>query len=195
MNRKLDTDKKAKIIEAAYKILGEQGYDKASMKEIAKEAGVAQGLINYYFPSKEELLYELFEEETCRYCAEMDKLSHIPVTPNFVKDAMRLSMNLVDEHPEWHRLRFELFAIALRTPEGMKHVADSFRQGRDQAVKAMDRLPLGPQFDKQSMAAIVVAVLDGLSLQKMSDPEFDAEAAYGTLAHLLEVYMAAVMRE
>src|SRR5438445_2147864 len=44
------------IIEAASAVMGRQGYDKTSMKDIAQEAGVAQGLIHYYFGSKEDLL-------------------------------------------------------------------------------------------------------------------------------------------
>lgn len=75
MNRKADGDTRAKIIDAAYKVLADIGHDKASMKEIAKEAGVAQGLINYYFPSKEDLLFELFHTETSRYCDEMMKIA------------------------------------------------------------------------------------------------------------------------
>src|SRR5438445_9413790 len=44
------------IIEAASAVMGRKGYDGTSMKDIAAEAGVAQGLIHYYFGSKEDLL-------------------------------------------------------------------------------------------------------------------------------------------
>lgn len=182
---------KGKIVEAAYKVLGEQGYDKASMKEIAREAGVAQGLINYYFPSKEELLYELFREESCRFCEEMEKLKHIPLSDSFIHDAMKLSRLAVEHHPEWHRLRFELFAIGLRTEAGKQEIADSLKAGRDMAIQAMERLPIGEGVNKQAMSSIVVAALDGLSLQSMCDPEFDAESAYAELAKLLKTYVAA----
>lgn len=36
-------------------MLTEKGYHQASTKEIARVAGVAQGLINHYFPSKDML--------------------------------------------------------------------------------------------------------------------------------------------
>jgi AcrR family transcriptional regulator len=189
LNKHTDTDKKAKIIDAAYKVLSEQGYDKASMKEIAREAGVAQGLINYYFPAKEGLLFELFHQETCRYCAEMEKVSELPLTPEWVQEAMKLHMNLVEEHPEWQRLRFELFAIGLRSDTGSEEIALSLRQARDQAVRAMDRLPIGGGARLDALAGVIVAALDGLSLQQMSDPEFDAAAAYATLADMLEHYL------
>ncbi|MEO0971141.1 MAG: helix-turn-helix domain-containing protein, partial [Cyanobacteria bacterium J06639_18] len=44
------------IIAAAYDILSSKGYQATTMKEVAKVAGVAPGLIHYYFDSKEQLM-------------------------------------------------------------------------------------------------------------------------------------------
>src|SRR5690554_5011653 len=101
MNRKVDGQTRDKIIEAAYKVLADIGHDKASMKEIAKEAGVAQGLINYYFPSKEDLLFELFQTETNRYCQEMTKSDCIPLSQHFIREALEVPRELVRTQPEW----------------------------------------------------------------------------------------------
>ncbi len=45
-------DNRSQIVLAAYQLLAEKGYDSATMKEIAGVAGVAPGLIHYYFESK-----------------------------------------------------------------------------------------------------------------------------------------------
>src|SRR2546430_16853419 len=50
----LDTHEK--ILQAAFSILSRQGYENTSTKDIAEEAGVAQGLIHYYFKSKQQLV-------------------------------------------------------------------------------------------------------------------------------------------
>ncbi|WNJ18600.1 TetR/AcrR family transcriptional regulator [Pontibacter sp. G13] len=47
---------KARILEAALKLFAEQGYHKTSIAQIAKEAGVAKGLIYNYFQKKEDLM-------------------------------------------------------------------------------------------------------------------------------------------
>jgi AcrR family transcriptional regulator len=190
MIRKADGDTKARIIDAAYKVLADIGHDKASMKEIAKEAGVAQGLINYYFPSKEDLLFELFHAETSRYCNEMLKIDRIPLTDTFIKDALKIPMELVRSYPEWHRLRFELFAIGLRSEKGRYEIDKSLQAGREQTVNSMSRLSLGDNINKDAVSSILLAALDGLALQAMSNPDFDGEAAYGTLAEILEIYVA-----
>ena len=44
------------ILAAAYQIFSAKGYEKAAMSEIAKNAGIAEGTIYKYFPSKQDLL-------------------------------------------------------------------------------------------------------------------------------------------
>src|SRR5438105_8841809 len=48
-----------RILAAAARLVGREGYDKASITRIAREAGVATGLFYYYFPNREALLDQL----------------------------------------------------------------------------------------------------------------------------------------
>jgi len=50
-----------RIIKAARKAFAERGHDGVSMSEIAQIAGVKKALIYYYFPSKEDLFYEVWQ--------------------------------------------------------------------------------------------------------------------------------------
>ncbi|RZL05297.1 MAG: TetR/AcrR family transcriptional regulator, partial [Pedobacter sp.] len=45
-------DKRVNILEAAEKLFSELGYEGASTRQIAKEAGANMSMINYYFGSK-----------------------------------------------------------------------------------------------------------------------------------------------
>ncbi|MDP5276258.1 TetR/AcrR family transcriptional regulator [Chengkuizengella axinellae] len=187
--KKQDSDTKQKIVDAAYKVLAEQGYDKTSMKQIAKEAGVAQGLINYYFESKEDLLFALFHEESCRYSEELSKLSDIPMSQKFIQEALQVPKKLVLDQPEWHRLRFELFAIGLRSERGAQEITRSSKMDREQTINELSRLHITEDHNIQGLARIITAVMDGLSLQMMVDPEFEADLAYETFAKMLETYL------
>lgn len=51
-----------KIKEAATKVFLTKGFDGATTREIAQEAGMNLALVNYYFRSKEKLFSEIFEE-------------------------------------------------------------------------------------------------------------------------------------
>lgn len=49
------------ILEAARRVIGEIGYEGASMERIAQEAGIAKGTTYLYFKNKEALLVATFE--------------------------------------------------------------------------------------------------------------------------------------
>jgi len=42
----MSADTREKILNAAFTVLSRQGYENASIKDIAEEAGVAQGLVH-----------------------------------------------------------------------------------------------------------------------------------------------------
>ena len=51
---------KQKILEAALGMFRERGFEESTMREIAKQAGVATGLAYYYFPKKEDLVMAFY---------------------------------------------------------------------------------------------------------------------------------------
>lgn len=54
--------RKQEILDTALRLFGEKGYEKASITDIAKAIGVAQGLCYRYFPSKEALFDSAIEQ-------------------------------------------------------------------------------------------------------------------------------------
>src|SRR5271169_1691696 len=53
---------RAKLIDAAAAVIGERGYDRASLEEIAARAGMTRGAIYGNFKNKEELFLALVED-------------------------------------------------------------------------------------------------------------------------------------
>lgn len=53
--------KKELVFAAAMKVIGERGYAGASVDEIAKKAGVAKGIVYYYYDSKAALAEQLIK--------------------------------------------------------------------------------------------------------------------------------------
>lgn len=52
-------DKEMQILEAAVRVFEEKGFNGATTREIAREAGVAEGTIFNYFPSKKDILKQI----------------------------------------------------------------------------------------------------------------------------------------
>ena len=57
-------DTKARLIDAALTLFSQKGVGNTSIKEIAREAGVAQGLLYHYFASKDDLLWGVLESDS-----------------------------------------------------------------------------------------------------------------------------------
>ena len=56
------TETRARILEAAVLVFGTAGFDAASMAEIALQSAVAKGTVYLYFPSKEQLFEEAYQQ-------------------------------------------------------------------------------------------------------------------------------------
>lgn len=62
MPKRVDHDQRRKeIVEAAWRLIGRGGFEAATMREIAAEAGFANGALKYYFSSKDDLLAAAFQ--------------------------------------------------------------------------------------------------------------------------------------
>jgi AcrR family transcriptional regulator len=59
-----DSAKRRQIMTGAQRVFLAQGFDGASMGEIARQAGVSKGTLYVYFDSKEQLFEAIFEEES-----------------------------------------------------------------------------------------------------------------------------------
>lgn len=55
-------ERKQQILDAALEIFAKNGYHKASISQIAKEANISKGLLYNYFRNKEELLIEVMSD-------------------------------------------------------------------------------------------------------------------------------------
>jgi AcrR family transcriptional regulator len=62
--------RRQEVLERATEVFARRGYASATVQDIADELGILKGSIYYYIDSKEDLLFELFEQ----IHAEMDRL-------------------------------------------------------------------------------------------------------------------------
>ena len=62
-------DKSRRILDAAVRVFAAQGYEASRVGDVAKEAGVAYGLVYHYYASKEAVLEAVFREAWGRLLA------------------------------------------------------------------------------------------------------------------------------
>ena len=102
-----------RIQQAAVRVFSRQGFDRASVKSIAEEAGVAVGSIYNHFKNKDELLISIFEEEFRQRMALLDRLrdSQAPVRDQ-VEQLLQDHFNRARDHRELAELLlYERFSM------------------------------------------------------------------------------------
>jgi AcrR family transcriptional regulator len=70
--------KRERILDAAIAVFARTGYHDARIADIAREAGIAYGLVYHYFRNKEEILRTLFEERWSGFLEAMEAIAEAP---------------------------------------------------------------------------------------------------------------------
>ena len=179
------------IIDATIAVMGRQSYAATSMKDIAREAGIAQGLIHYYFGSKEDLVLaalrqtcDLMIEETRRRFSET---SGDPLTRAWA--AIAGARDHCTQHPELFRLMFELVPQAANNPGLAAALEDMYSHLTDETEAMVHELcvmlPTPLPVPERDFAAIIVAAIDGLALRSLVVPAESTQGLYRALGFLL----------
>jgi len=74
---------KARILKTAARLYAEKGYDKVTTREIAQNIGINSASIYYYFPSKEDILknlYQVYAEHRRQGYPDVDELLRLAET-------------------------------------------------------------------------------------------------------------------
>ena len=85
-------DKRMLILQAAVRVFAAEGYEATRVGDIAKEAGVAYGLVYHYFGSKDAVLEAVFREQWGRLLAA---LALAEETGNDAGEQLELAVKIV----------------------------------------------------------------------------------------------------
>jgi TetR/AcrR family transcriptional regulator, transcriptional repressor of bet genes len=74
MARRTNTaERRLQITMALLRVMAHKGYERASVAEVAQEAGLTPGLVHYHFKSKLEILLSLFDALVARQQARLER--------------------------------------------------------------------------------------------------------------------------
>jgi AcrR family transcriptional regulator len=172
-------DTREKILQAAYSVLSKQGYENTSIKDIAEEAGVAQGLVHYYFKSKQQLVLAVLAE----VCKELE-LGAAEGAEGAQAAYDKFKAMLKSERAT-HALYIQLLAVGLHDREIGAGVFDFLSADRSHieqiAGQVLAERELNPRPAK-AIASVIEAAVLGIMIQNLIDPAFDADEAVDALA-------------
>jgi AcrR family transcriptional regulator len=175
--------KREEILRTALEVIARDGYERASVRQLAEAVGLTNAGLLHYFDSKEHLFAEILrlrdEVDSERVDGEDDDplaglvsiVRHNADVPGLIELYSRLSAEAVDRQHGAHTF-FEDRYKRLRMT-----VAAAVRQYQADGRIRSD-------IDPDRLARLVVAVSDGLQTQWLLNPDFDMAAE---IAYLIEL--------
>ncbi len=181
--------RRGQIIRAAARVLGRMGYSDSSIKQIAHEAGVAPGLVHYYFTSKEELLVAVVHD------LEREMVADWQGTVAGIDDPLERIVAALDhtavrcsEQPEFFRLMFDLYIVGLNNPAIRERCAELWQHFVDdieaEVRQVLARLPAWGNVPPRELAEAIGGAIDGIALAGLLR-ENSPVAVYGALKAML----------
>lgn len=182
--------RRKRILSTAVEVFGEQGYRGTSLREIARRVGISDAGLLHHFGSKTGLLAATIAERDDRDRERREDSEASGVT--FV-DTMREQVARNAESPGLVALHVVLSAEAT-DPQHPAHESfrERYRHLRHQDDSAFARLQeegrLRDDLDPRRVGQLVTAMMDGLQLQWLLDPqEVDMVGLFEDFLHLLEI--------
>jgi len=165
--------RRGQIVQATIRCLAREGYAGLTMKKVAREARVSQGILHYYFASKRAILVAALET----VMGDLDR--RVALLTREARDArgrlravIRGCLGLAEESREFWVVFVEFWGEMLHDAELLEINAALYRRLRRALGAAVAQGVRAGQFrrvEPEEAGAVILALVDGLSLQRAFD--------------------------
>lgn len=129
-------EKQIEILHVAEKLFAEDGFDGASIRNIAKEAGVNIAMISYYFGSKEKLLETLIIYRTSGMKMQLENISKEDLSPAEKVDRL---IDLYISRINKNKCMYQIMHFELSTKKRILNM-DSFMEIKKQNSEIFNKI-------------------------------------------------------
>jgi AcrR family transcriptional regulator len=180
------TEKKTQIAEATWRVILEQGMKAATVRRIAKEAGLSLGALRHYFSTQDELLAYAMNLVKERVNVRIEKIASCDLPPKEKVIQILLELVPVDkikmaEMEVWFAFTFH------RKFEGehQETLHDGFHAEMGNLIEYLEQNHLlREDLDKEIESERLYALVDGLALHALLEPErLDPKRIVDVLTH------------
>lgn len=159
--------RKARIVDAAGRVLVERGLEVLSLTAIAEAAGISKGTLYYYYPSKESLIFDIAEKhvgDITDFIFDLIERGEAETRP---EDLIYLLLSKHKDNQIRMRLHLNLVYQAMNGNEEVKkRYQETYAYWHARALEALARI--FPQHDApETLAHLMITIIDGLNVQTM----------------------------
>jgi len=160
------------LVVAGDRLFREQGFHGTSLDQVAAAAGYTKGAVYSNFASKEDLFLSIFER---RVEEALERVARVLEAHGEQGPAELTRRNLAAPDRGWMAVFFEFWAHVLRNPESRARFLALHRRAQEPLVAhARKRLGADGAIDAEGCTLANVAMVNGLQLEQLTDPELDA---------------------
>jgi len=164
---KRQSHRKARIIDAASRLVVERGMEDVSLTAIARAAGISKGTLYYYYATKAALVFDIAEKHVRDIT---DVIFELIETGGPQTNPEALIGLLFQKHKSNHirmRLHLNLVGQAINGNDDLKkRYQETYAYWHARALEALARL--FPAYDDQeTLAHLLITIIDGLNVQTM----------------------------
>lgn len=159
---------RSELLEAAERLFYRDGYHGTTLEVIAEEAGYTKGAVYSAFASKADLFLTIVDAMIEQRLKEITAL--FAEHPLGQGRLVTLAGQPVQERAQrWALLVIEFWVHAAREPDVLAQFASRYRRVRDglAALASETETPLGAE----SWALVTLALVNGLALERLIDPD------------------------
>jgi AcrR family transcriptional regulator len=176
-------ERRAQILAAAIRCIGDKGYHAATMDDLARASGLSKGSLYWHFESKEDVFLALCDAVASATFEAWDARGEDGSTFDrfdaVVSETLEGSQ-LMDLRPVW--------AEFFTHPRCRDRIAEVYGDMRARLAAEFERAGAAGGVRRgtpAAAAALLVAAVEGLGLQAMVDAEFDLKSHWAASVEVL----------
>jgi len=185
--QKAGDEKAERILEAVRRLLAQNGFAGTTISLVAQEAGVSRGLLHYYFKNKEEMLAKVLAANMQISVAFVDEIFKVMRRPGDLSRGLTdMLKGIMKNDPEFFSIFLEGFAVAHQSDivnDMLNNLYGEFRKALYRGLENLiDRGMIHPQLPLGGLAVLMTAIIDGIGLQLLTEPELaDEQETWATM--------------
>ncbi|WP_342399896.1 TetR/AcrR family transcriptional regulator [Weizmannia sp. FSL W8-0676] len=182
-----DNRKKA-IAEATWQVILEQGMKGATVRNIARKAGLSLGALRHYFSTQEELLIYAMDMVKERVAERVEKNALKNLPPKEMILQMLLEIVPTNETTRAEMEVWLEFVLYFRNKGNRESQNDGILEGIQKLLDSLDRAQfLKKEIDKDLETERLCALIDGLAIHAILNPtRLTKERIISILAHHID---------
>jgi AcrR family transcriptional regulator len=168
------------VLDAAERLMAEQGYEAATVAALVEEAGIPASSIYHYFGSKEGVLLAVMERGAERFFEELPGLDRrLGAQPDHLRVLVEAVTATLDRHPDF--LRILIVMAAQPVAAGGDEVHGVVNRVRELALERLrEQMRIAFDLDAASEAAdhlarFALAAFDGAFVAHQAHPDVALE--------------------